>query len=73
MLSKFLGKFVSKHFKGFGQHEDLTRRIQNIIRDYPFDITLLKELLQNADDAKAKKLYFILDKRTHGTRECVVR
>ena len=67
VLSKFLGKFVSKHFKGFGQHEDLTRRIQNIIRDYPFDITLLKELLQNADDAKAKKLYFILDKRTHGT------
>ena len=68
--SKLLDKFVSKkqaHFKGFGQHEDLTRRIQNIIRDYPFDITLLKELLQNADDAKAKKLYFILDKRTHGT------
>ena len=66
--SKLLDKFVSKkqaHFKGFGQHEDLTRRIQNIIRDYPFDITLLKELLQNADDAKAKKLYFILDKRTH--------
>ena len=66
--SKLLDKLVSKkqaHFKGFGQHEDLTRRIQNIIRDYPFDITLLKELLQNADDAKAKKLYFILDKRTH--------
>ena len=67
--SKLLDKFTSRetHFKGvpFGQHEDLTRRIQNIIRDYAFDITLLKELLQNADDAKAKKLYFILDKRTH--------
>ena len=35
-------------------------------RDYPFDITMLKELLQNADDAKATKMYCILDKRTHG-------
>ena len=50
----------------FGPHEDLTIRIQNILRDYPFDNTVLKELLQNADDAKATKVYFILDKRTHG-------
>jgi len=69
--SKKLDKYVSQaelHFRGvpFGQHEELTRRIQNILRDYPFDITVLKELLQNADDAKAKKMYIILDKRTHG-------
>ncbi|CAI8052079.1 Sacsin [Geodia barretti] len=49
----------------FGQHEELTRRIQNIIRDYPFDMTILKELLQNADDAKASKMYVILDMREH--------
>ena len=55
-------------FRGiaFGQREDLTRRIQNILKDYPFDITVLKELLQNADDAKACKMCIILDKRTHG-------
>jgi len=69
--SKKLEKYVSQaelHFRGvpFGQHEELTRRIQNILREYPFDITVLKELLQNADDAKAKKMYLILDKRTHG-------
>ena len=29
---------------------------------------ILKELLQNADDAKATKMYFILDKRTQGTQ-----
>ena len=68
--SKLLEQYVSKkekHFHGvpFGQHEELTRRIQNIIRDYPFDMTILKELLQNTDDAKAKKMYIILDKRTH--------
>ena len=69
--SKILEQYVSKkpkHFRGvpFGQHEELTRRIQNIIRDYPFDETVLKELLQNADDAKATKMYIILDRRTHG-------
>ena len=58
----------NSNFRGseFGQREDLTRRIQNILRDYPFDITVLKELLQNADDAKACKMCIILDKRTHG-------
>ena len=73
--SKMLDQFVSKnvHFPGveFGQREELTRRIQDIIRDYPFDITLLKELLQNADDAKAKKLYIILDKRTHSKKSLI--
>ena len=69
--SKKLEKYASQvklHFRGapFGQHEELTRRIQNILREYPFDITVLKELLQNADDAKATKMYVILDKRTHG-------
>ena len=73
--SKMLDQFVSEnvHFPGveFGQREELTRRIQNIIRDYPFDITLLKELLQNADDAEAKKLHIILDKRTHGKKSLI--
>jgi sacsin len=50
----------------FGQGEKLTLRIQNILSDYPWNITVLKELLQNADDARATKMYVILDKRTHG-------
>ena len=53
----------------FGQHEELTQRIKTILSEYPFDITVIKELLQNADDAKAKQLYFILDKRNHGTNK----
>jgi len=69
--SKFLEKYASNFcFRGsvaFGQHETLTRRIQNILREYPLDITLLKELLQNADDAKAGKLCIIIDKRFHKT------
>ena len=69
--SKFLEKYITSdmQFGGlpFGQKEDLTQRIKNIIRDYPCDATLIKELLQNADDAKAKKMCIILDKRMHGT------
>ena len=69
--SRFLDKYSSVHnFKGgvaFGQREILTRRIQNILRDYPLDVTLLKELLQNADDAKATKMYVVLDQRFHKT------
>ena len=75
LRSKMLDQYISDraHFGGseFGQHEDLTRRIQNILRDYPFDITVLKELLQNSDDARAKKMYFILDMRTHGKESLI--
>ena len=67
--SKALEQFESaiKEWDGlpFGQREELTLRIQNILNDYPMDITILKELLQNADDAGATKVYFILDKRKH--------
>ena len=58
------------HFDGvpFGQLEKLTQRILNILESYTCDETVLKELLQNADDAQATKLYFILDERKHGTQ-----
>ena len=68
--SRYLDKFISlsqQNFAGvpFGQREELTQRIKNILRDYPLDVTFLKEMLQNADDAKATKMRVILDKRQH--------
>ena len=69
---KFLDSFTSDdNFESipFGQREKLPQRIRNILRDYPLDITLIKELLQNADDAKATKMYVILDKREHGKKK----
>ncbi|PAA51019.1 hypothetical protein BOX15_Mlig007813g2 [Macrostomum lignano] len=53
----------------FGQHEDLTTRLQNIISGYPLGIELFKELIQNADDAGASKISFIIDRRHHGTEK----
>ena len=49
----------------FGQEEELTERIKNILNDYPKDCTFIKEIIQNADDSGAKQLYVILDKRHH--------
>ena len=47
----------------FGQFEKLTDRIKNILDSYPCDVGILKELVQNADDAKATEIQFIYDKR----------
>ena len=55
----------------FGQVEKLTQRLNNILRDYPKDITFVKEILQNADDAGATQLYFILDKRHHSKEKVI--
>ena len=65
---KFYRSSFLDNFKGteFGQREDLTVRIKNILRDYPLTESFIKELLQNSDDAKANRMCVILDKRQHG-------
>ncbi|GMH07070.1 hypothetical protein Nepgr_008910 [Nepenthes gracilis] len=50
----------------FGQKVDLTRRIREVLLNYPEGTTVLKELIQNADDAGATKVKFCLDRRVHG-------
>ena len=35
----------------FGQREELTDRLKGILKAYPCDVGVLKELVQNADDA----------------------
>ncbi|XP_055956106.1 sacsin-like [Patella vulgata] len=53
----------SDKFFQFGQHEDLTSRIHRILEGYPRDDSILKEILQNADDAGATEVIFIKDFR----------
>ncbi|KAK8969856.1 hypothetical protein KSP40_PGU011807 [Platanthera guangdongensis] len=50
----------------FGQRVDLTRRIREVLVNYPEGTTVLKELIQNADDAGATKVSLCLDLRHHG-------
>ncbi|KAG8376015.1 hypothetical protein BUALT_Bualt09G0019300 [Buddleja alternifolia] len=50
----------------FGQKVDLTRRIREVLVNYPEGTTVLKELIQNADDAGATTIRLCLDRRTHG-------
>jgi len=47
----------------FGQKEKLVTRIHKILTGYPFGKGILKEMLQNADDAGATELHFINDER----------
>ncbi|TCD64790.1 hypothetical protein EIP91_003627 [Steccherinum ochraceum] len=49
----------------FGQSVRPTAAIRNILDSYPFSIGILRELLQNSDDAKASRQVFLLDSRTH--------
>jgi len=49
----------------FGQSERLTIRLRKIIRNYSFDVGILKEFIQNADDAGASRLDVIVDWRQH--------
>ncbi|TVY36879.1 Sacsin [Lachnellula occidentalis] len=51
------------------QVQPITTTLRNICRDYPAGGTVLRELLQNADDAGATEVRFILDERTHPTDE----
>ncbi|XP_059656455.1 uncharacterized protein LOC132303270 isoform X2 [Cornus florida] len=57
----------SLHLEDFGQKVDLTRRIREVLLNYPEGTTVLKELIQNADDAGATKVCLCLDRRVHGT------
>ena len=58
---------IKKHAHGipFGQKERLTNSLRRILNSYPFDHEILKELIQNADDARATEIHFVKDGRHH--------
>ncbi|XP_052783676.1 sacsin-like isoform X1 [Mya arenaria] len=43
----------------FGQCEKLTTRLNGLLKDYPCDESIMKELIQNSDDAGATEIHFI--------------
>ncbi|XP_063599012.1 sacsin-like [Penaeus indicus] len=55
----------------FGQQELLTTRLRNILKEYPCDSGIMKEMLQNADDAGASEISFIKDFRHHSDEKII--
>ncbi|KAH0626431.1 hypothetical protein JD844_001402, partial [Phrynosoma platyrhinos] len=51
----------------FGAKENLCTRLANILHEYSSSQDVLKELLQNADDAGASVVHFLWDQRQHPT------
>ena len=66
MLQQYNLAFPSYPGEEFGQREKLSARIKRIIGSYSSHEAILKELLQNADDAGASELHFVYDTRKHG-------
>ncbi|XP_052698442.1 sacsin-like [Crassostrea angulata] len=58
-----------KQLRPFGQKEELSDRIKRILQQYPLNESVLKEMLQNADDAKASEVMFITDFNTYSTEK----
>ncbi|XP_060607762.1 sacsin-like [Ruditapes philippinarum] len=56
---KIVECFSTGFFEPFGQNESLITRLTGILEDYPCDSSIMKELLQNADDASATEIFFI--------------
>ncbi|RXW22295.1 hypothetical protein EST38_g3559 [Candolleomyces aberdarensis] len=49
----------------FGENVDRLGAIRSILDNYPFSAGLLREILQNSDDAEATEQTFLLDCRRH--------
>jgi len=56
---------LEREWVDFGQQERLTVRLKELIRNYPRGIGIIKEFIQNADDAGARSLSVLLDLRVH--------
>ena len=67
LKKKHLDDYAVDLGEDFGQQEPLSRRLANIIEAYPWGVQILKELVQNADDAGASVLHIVYDKRYHPT------
>ena len=63
--------FTMKEFTitNFGQYEEIGDRINNLKREFPCDVTIFKELLQNAEDAGATEVVFVLDEIKYSNKK----
>ena len=67
LLPSIVSQFQDQNFMSddeFGQHEEIGTRLNNILSQYPADECIFKEFMQNAEDAKATEIAFVIDERT---------
>ena len=65
-LESILNTISDPHFlqsSEYGQQENLCDRINSLLDKYPNDTAIFKEFIQNAEDAGASEIAFILDQR----------
>ena len=60
----------NEYFKeeDFGQKEEICTRLNNILDQYPADVSIFKEFIQNAEDAMATEIAFVIDHRQFGAK-----
>lgn len=64
--SELVTDHLSLWAQPFGAHEDLPTRLKNILKEYSASAPdMVKEVLQNADDAGAGLVHFVWDRRQH--------
>lgn len=62
-LSRQLALAETVGFEQVGPHEPVTTRLKNILKEHKDDTGVFKELIQNADDAGATEVKFLIDWR----------
>jgi len=63
LINKVLGGRNSSFIKPWGQTEPLTLRLKRLLEEYQDGLAIIKELIQNADDAGASTVKLLYDKR----------
>ncbi|CAG8604907.1 35882_t:CDS:10, partial [Gigaspora margarita] len=68
-IKMLTGKFIDSKTNSdddevYESNEELAVKIHNIINNYPLE-SIFNEFLQNADNARARKICFIIDERDH--------
>ncbi|MEZ5325790.1 MAG: DUF3883 domain-containing protein [Verrucomicrobiales bacterium] len=69
MTDNYMEKPKRRRFTG--QRQPIYVAIHKLVRDYPLDEGLFKEFIQNADDAGASQIEFIIDRRTHPSNRII--
>ena len=73
LLSQHLLPSIKLEYTHTGPHQSITGRIKEALEDYDQDIDVFKEMIQNAEDAGASEIKFVIDWRNHPTEHLLTR